>query len=212
MVICERPAMLFVHIPKTAGMSITRTLTEGSLDHRLCHPTTKHETVSGFVARHGRATFERFTSFAVVRHPLDRFLSRYAFTSTRQAPGAHDQQLFTSPQAFIAAIERSDPLLMARPERWRPQADYLLLDGTIAVQRVLRFEALDAEFGRMCAELGLPPRTLLRRNRSDRTVAPPSEDVAAFVGRYYRRDFDLFGYDPDLRTFANVASSSRHTA
>ena len=56
MVIADEPPLLFVHIPKTAGMSVIDLLAPaGRRDHPLCLSGTKHENQAEFSRRQGGA-------------------------------------------------------------------------------------------------------------------------------------------------------------
>jgi hypothetical protein len=173
-VICGEYRCLFVHVPKTAGMSIehvflrlvgltweTRAplLLRGNDDPRLGPPRLAHLKAGEYVAR-GYLTAEQFEShfkFSFVRNPWDRIVSEYKY---RGYPVKID---------FKTYLFKHLP-----PPGWTdsychiiPQYDFLYDDaGKLLVDFVGKYESLQADFDKVCARLGLPPTPLPRVNRS----------------------------------------------
>lgn len=196
MVISDAPPFLFVHVPKTAGLSLVEALKpEGQRDHPLC-TISKHETASRFVGRHGRQTFERYYSFGVVRHPLEQLLSQYAWLKDRQAkPNQAFMQKIEGIDAYVEALARNDPNVVVVETMRLRQYEYLYDEnGTQLVNEVIRFEDLPSAFEGLCRRIGLEPRPLPKVNASDRSWAVASPSVEQFVRDFYRRDLELFGY------------------
>ena len=173
---------LFVHVPKTAGMSIehvflrlagltweTRAplLLRANDDPRLGPPRLAHLTAAEYVAC-GYLTAEEFASyfkFSFVRNPWDRMVSEYKY---RGYPVKID---------FKTYLFRRLP-----PPGWTdnyrhimPQHDFLYHEsGRLLVDFVGRYETLQADFDRLCARIGLPPTPLPRVNRSLEDQRPMS--------------------------------------
>lgn len=70
--ICEDRKLCFVHIPKCAGTSITRSL-------GFSNTTVEHRTLSSYVARQGYDNMQSFFKFCFVRNPWDRLVSWYYY-------------------------------------------------------------------------------------------------------------------------------------
>jgi hypothetical protein len=173
-VICGEYRCLFVHIPKTAGMSVehvflrlvgltweTRAplLLRGNDDPRLGPPRLAHLKAGEYVAR-GYLTAEEFEShfkFSFVRNPWDRIVSEYKY---RGYPVKID---------FKTYLFKHLP-----PPGWTdtychiiPQYDFLYDDaGKLLVDFVGRYESLQPDFDKVCARLGIPPTPLPRVDRS----------------------------------------------
>jgi Sulfotransferase family len=194
MVISDAPPLLFVHIPKTAGVSVAHALRqEAKAEHRLCRQDTKHETAAAFIDRVGVDVFRSYHSFAVVRHPLDRFISHYRYLKTHPDEFPEMDQI-VSPDAYAEAIECGDGLTIRKPERVMSQGAFVMFDGAICVNQIIRFEKLTAEFNALCARTGIGARTLVPMNQSVFAASAPSPTVRQFVESYYADDFRLFGY------------------
>lgn len=194
MVISESHRLLFVHIPKTAGTSISKTLTpEASLKHPLCLPNTKHETIESFIARHSMAVFKSYYSFAVVRHPLQRFIAH--FTYLKSHPDKFPElQGIDNLDSYVDAIKANRQDVIRKKERVMAQGQYIVIDGAIHVNEVIRFEKLDEQFENLCQRVGLQGKNLVHENKSMVAAGSPSATVSRFVDDYYADDFALFEY------------------
>jgi hypothetical protein len=222
MILSIEHRFLFVHVPKTAGTALAAALAryhEGprrtlwrSLMRRL--PVTeapdraylrKHETAADIRAKLSPAVFDRFLRFACVRHPYDHAVSHYEFMKEFRIPLVARK---------VAAMSFADYLrYRMRPPFWNdtffarlPDQAHFLIDGQgrLLVNRLLRYETLEADFARLAAELGLGDLTLPRVNETrarpaHRPVASYYDaEAKALADRLYARDFALFGYRPEL--------------
>lgn len=193
MVICDFPAFLFVHIPKTAGTSLAHALSLGQSRHPLC-ARSKHETVSDFVARQGEEALRRYLSFAVVRHPTERLLSHFAYLKSNPAQFP-EMAAIRSAEEYIDAIARNDVDVIKRPERVMEQWRYVTVaDGAIGLNKIYRFEHLSDMPADISQRLGVVLDPLPRKNVSDGAWKNPSPAVDDFARAYYAKDFELFGY------------------
>ncbi len=216
MLISTSHKFIFVHVPKSAGSSVTAVLQpyclpkNRTLWRRLSSflPLREnvrkvyfrqHDTAAKIRAKLGPEVFDEFTSFAIVRNPFDHAVSLFEFlkmqtarNSGRVAAGLNFKefmQLRSKPQRF--ALEES-PLKMV------DQASRLVdRHGKIIVTDVLHLEKLADEFQVLCAKLGLPPIGMAVKNASKRLAIEKYYDAAAvaLVQSHYARDFALFGYD-----------------
>jgi hypothetical protein len=191
MLISRRYNVLFVHIPKTAGTSIRSAL---RTDARRClRLYGKHASVETFVRWYGLKRFERLRSFCVVRDPLERFVSHYAYL--KSDPSAFPEvRAIGSLDAYADAIAGGDMRVIRRAERVMPQHSFVSLSGEIVVDDILHYEAIDQGFRTFCLSAGMSAPQLPRQNRSIWAVDSASKQVRAFVRDYYRRDYELFGY------------------
>lgn len=148
--------MNFVHIPKTGGTSIERVL--------------------GLSPCHERAAYYAAPRFTVVRHPLDRLVSGWAFVSKRRE---------IDPRINVPQLE----LLMKQGHLvFQPQ--HLWFDAPIDL--VLRFERLAEDFAQV-SDVPLPHENASERKPGwDHLPA----DVRELAVRYYAQDFKQFGYEP----------------
>ena len=180
--ICGKYRCLFVHIPKTAGMSIEQVflglvgltwktraplLLGGNDDPRLGPPKLEHLKADEYVAG-GHLTAEQFASyfkFSFVRNPWDRIVSEYKY------------------RGYPVKIDFKTYLFKRLPapgwtDTYRhiiPQYDFLHDEaGKLLVDFVGRYESLQADFDTVCARVGIPPTPLPQVNRSLEGTWPDS--------------------------------------
>jgi hypothetical protein len=182
-----------IHVPKAAGSSI---LSTGA------HWTPGHKPLSFYLHHRPRGRAMPFT-FAVVRHPMSRYVSAFLFLqgggrnaldaewARRNIPEGMDHN------AFAAHLAERPELL--RQMHLKPQAGMLKgTDGEIGVDRILRFERLAQDWPAFAVEHGLSP-DLPRKNVAAAPGAPPpatTEACRTLIASIYREDFALLGYDP----------------
>jgi hypothetical protein len=146
-----------------------------------------------------------YTRFTVVRNPYDRVLSAYKdkilrrrrqFSRFAPALGASDGKI-PSFETFCRFIDGGG---LYRDAHWAPQSDLLLLPRE-DYDVIGRVESLSVDIERIFTALGKPtPSAIPRANRTEHTKTGRShytEESLDIVRRLYKRDFELFGYDPD---------------
>lgn len=197
---------LFIHIPKTAGSSITASLAPYSLPKNrtfirriTSHLPYREEAANVYLRVHdtalhaqrklGLARFESLLKFAVVRDPYAHAESYYRFLCQRPNHRRYDA---TSGVSFLEYLKRREKAL--RPV---DQTSFITdQDGRILVDTILRFESLNVELAALCAKLGISEVNLPKLNS---TFGTTTEDQFCtqsreLVNRIYARDFQNFGY------------------
>lgn len=186
---------IFVHIPKTAGTSVT---------HALFEARPRHLPLSRFLAA-DPDRFARYFKFAFVRNPWDRMHSAYVFLAdgSRRGAGEHTQWArrhlsgCTDFAQFITSLD--DPRKRRAVLSWvhfRPQSDWLRVNGsTHACDFLGRFESLDEDLAVVWNRLGvhrsIPHKRF--RGRGDYREAY-SRRMSDMVGEWYSEDVKAFGY------------------
>lgn len=136
------------------------------------------------------AVFHDYFKFAFVRNPYDRFVSYCAFMARQSGQFEH------SPQAVMRHLIRDRPPL--EHILFRPQHEMLVdAAGKLAMDFIGKSERAQADYDQVCARLGFPAETLGQANSSrHRPYAEYyDEELRELVGRFYRRDLELFNYD-----------------
>jgi hypothetical protein len=234
MIVSHRCRFVFCHLPKTAGESVTAALEphlgwddlvlgpisgeEFTRRHRARFGLGKHTAAPAIREVIGEDLWDRYLTFAVVRHPADRLRSLYAYlelTKRRtdrarvrrgrppwpRRPGDQpwvwpEMQAYRSTDSFSEFIRH---WLLDHGELARAQADALGCDagGAPMVDVVLRYERLEADFAALVERLGLPPTSLPHRNPSAAVKEPLTAQDRRLLAERYARDLDAFGYDAD---------------
>jgi hypothetical protein len=185
--------VLFIHIPKTGGSSIETALAQhgplllaaGDTTRDLpCSPQHFHAALLKAMLPVDRIDY----SFMVVRHPLDRMLSEYRWT-TRKAGRWQSRLGFGSWLRAAAVLRRMNPY--HRDNHLRPQKEFAL-----PATEVFRFEdGLGQALQRALAKVGVAGEAALPHlKRSESTPIDIKQGDADFVQRMYRVDYQQYGY------------------
>jgi Sulfotransferase family len=221
--ICHRHHAIFIHIPKTAGTSIEQKFglydipTWGAQDHRtvreirplslfrhsryLVNPSSLQGFsrytmlrdmlgVSGKSGPHGRRAsrneFASYLKFAVVRNPWARIQSWY-------------RNMMRDPLHGVPPCDFAS-FLVEHAANWAlsPQTNWITdFDGSIPLNRVVRFENLADEMSEVLRDLGFRDRTLphllKEESRTDYRAAY-NDSQAEWIAERYRDEIRLFGY------------------
>lgn len=183
---------IFIHIPKTAGLSIDEALDiKKYRNRRRLRKDTEYSGLITFghellppLQESGLAPKKAFT-FAFCRNPYDRTVSLWAFNNKRN-------------KLDLTFVEFCRNL-----ENWKwgwrirtPQAQWT--DG-VDLDFLGRFENLQEDFGILCDKLGIERRPLPHENATKHR--PYSEyydmETRAIVRVHYAQDFERFGYEVD---------------
>lgn len=191
----------FIHVPKTGGTSVERyfeshgwTMSYWSKPRNGGRtPSDQHLLYEDL--RRLVPDLDQIPSFAIVRHPIRRFLSEWRWQRWEI------RQFSLGLSEFVTLVEQSlkqDPVYW--DNHWRPQTDFL----SDEIDLVLRLENLDTEFPRLLTQFGLnsPPdlptinanrrgmRQWLQRSRHEKLS--PSDTRR--LEQIYSKDLDQLGY------------------
>jgi hypothetical protein len=177
--------VLFVHIPKTAGSSISKILDENNLDNWKREWPRHHDPYS--YLKEANLIDDSVFSFAVVRNPYTRTYSCYKqYNKTNQTNISFSEYLDNIKQGKISTIS---PLLHI------PQSFYVIDQDAVQVDRLYRFENLKE----LEEELGW---TLGFYNVGNYVVESYIEDYTdeaiEMVQDFYSSDFMNFAYSKDF--------------
>ena len=175
---------MFVHIHKTAGSSINKTL----------GLVREHKTALELRGRLGNDRWNRKFKFAFVRNPWDRIVSMFYFAVRMKAiPFV----ALSFPEWLKLAFVDKHPLYFNHPVPFRPQLDWITdSNDNVIVDFIGRFEDLDRDFATVCERIGKPRLELPRENDLPRRDYHSYYDdkSAAIVARWYHKDIEHFEY------------------
>ena len=178
--------ILFIHVPKTSGVSIATAL----YGHRTWHASAL------FYRSSGLTTLETMESFAILRDPVERFLSAFWFVRNAGGGDTEVDPFFADDMKAIGSVDDLLAYLESRPRVYdldyvlRPQA-WFVTDraGRILVDKLFILGAQQSEIERYLTTHGATPLRVLNR-----TVKEPLSLTAAQIERIrriYWQDFDL---------------------
>lgn len=187
----EKLGCVFVHIPKTAGLSISNSLFGASSQHR---------NLFQYRLIFGNAFVDRAFCFCITRHPLTRFISTSHFLL--RGGISYSDRLYRL-EYLNDAQDLDDVLraLIASPKalsyyHYLPQT-YFLTDpcGLKKMDFIGRIENIQADFKFICDNLqvqrSLP---LINQRPTQKQMLPVSTFVKDWVYTHYQQDFFEFGY------------------
>jgi len=217
-IICNSLSYIYIHIPKTGGTSVARTLSDiniaGDLElgvteigemHQAQYLSRfgvrKHSTYMEFLLSMGQRRIDEYFVFATVRHPITRVLSLYHFLKShwRDWEGSEVMDSFDNLEEFLCSdlfqTNGPDYLLVS-------QLDYLQgADGEFAVDAIYKMEQLDDQWSSLILpSLGLPKHVYPTLNIPHLNTASGQLDVMLtprsleILMNRYGAEFDRLGY------------------
>jgi hypothetical protein len=178
-------SILFVHIPKTAGSSISKILDENNLDNWKREWPRHHDPYS--YLKEANLIDERVFSFSVVRNPYTRTYSCYnQYNKTNQTDISFAQYLDNIKQGKISTIS---PLLHI------PQSFYIMDQDNLQVERLYKFENLKELEDELGWELGFYN---VGNYVVESYIQEYSDEAIKMVQDFYSSDFINFGYSKDF--------------
>ena len=199
---CQKYNLLFIHIPKTGGQSITQYFLSFSGipwkdrkrfyifpqgNRELGPPQTAHFTIDEYYKNDFLSddVIDRAIKFSVVRNPWDRIWSEYNFSWAHLC--SWDDFFFHFPNYIYDDYQSGQDLL----RHIKPQVEFLNDDV-----QILKFENLASDFSALCLNHDLPNVQLPMMNNSgvcDYFDMYNSEKIK-IVGDFYAEDIDAFNY------------------
>jgi len=219
---------LFVHIPKTGGMSIRQAHPPGVVlagrGHQISPEYTRaveakmrqrgeHHGLEHCPWRYASDAYRALPAFAVVRNPWARTASRYYFARQVAQQGKPESVHYDADMSFDEFLEErlawgQEPYYWHRAVRGWYQQSLYVTDKTGSLRcDVLRLEHLAEEL-RAYMGATLPPR---RRNvtaggRPYRELY--TERQVQIVADWYAEDIEFFGFDFDGAARRNTWTTS----
>lgn len=204
---CDELRAIFVHTPKTAGISVALSIFGERPGHHMA---------ADYLAIFGRRTFASYFTFTFVRNPWDRLLSAYTFL----ARGGWDENdrawsaRHLSPYRDFADFVRRG---LDRPEiqgytHFIPQHEYVCdMHGRVLVKYVGYFETISRDFRAIGRRIGIEAELSFTNRGADTDYREAYDhETRAIVARVYARDIEIFGYDFD-GIVSRVASDAHET-
>lgn len=212
---------LFIHIPKNAGMTIRRSpmlnnriMLAGSNIHKSPeYSQAVLDKMNSLGDHHGfeharwrdvhPSVRDRHNSFAVIRNPWDRVVSRYFFAKKVIEVEKKVSEEYADVSSFEAFLEErhkwgSEEYMWHRAVRgWYPAFDHVSDDAGRVRCDIIRFENLNAD---LCRYFNL---TEMSKARNVTAVNQGTykdvynDKTIQIVADWYKKDIEHWGYDFD---------------
>lgn len=176
--------IIYVHIPKCAGTSISKLLYGRDPWHYSCSE----------LRRLDKKKYDSYYKFSVVRNPWERIASTYYYAV------AHAQDNPKTTISFITKYKSFEDFVIYGMSSDLVENHYFFwssdkyLDKPI--DKIIRFEDIEWEFPRFCKDMGISGE-LPRENMSKRRKSYKDEynsEMKEKIGFLYKDDIDRFKY------------------
>lgn len=188
---------IFIHIPKTAGVAVSKSLFGHFMDHA---------TLDWYLKNYHYSTVKKYFKFAFVRNPWDRLYSAYSFLKKGGMypvdKAFYDQELshLNCFEAFVMEWLSEEKLYSF--VHFIPQHLFitpLTLHFDIRMDFLGRFENIKQDFSYVCTRLGMDERQLLKVNVTGNELNTYrqvySKEMRYKINDLYAKDVDLFNYN-----------------
>jgi len=200
--------IIFVHIPKNGGSSISSCL--GLSTPWGKYPHNKAQALRKYVIGNiGKGFWKAATKFAVIRNPWDRLVSAFCYLNSHKL-NRNDTAVKTKYlsrfngdfKRFVLEVLVSelgsqqighDNLIVRNEEtlyHMYPQVYFIRGKKHLLVDHLLSFSRLQGDFNAFCRTIGIKPRKLPhnRKSRRDQYRRYYDDETAEVVGRIYSED------------------------
>lgn len=187
----EKVKRLFIHIPKNGGTSVQKEMTTLSFGHDRWRD----------VPRDIRYIHQ---SFAVIRNPWARMVSRYVMGIPTSNTNDHGTTWNTFEEFLETRYVWTDKQWNDPIRSWNTQYDYVCDENDVVRCDVLRLEFIDDE---LSPYLNLNTPYIVRENIGDYTRNYQdyynNEQTIQIVADWYEQDIDYWGFDFDTSATKN---------
>ena len=187
---------IFIHIPKAAGMSVSKSIFEEQVGHKRAIYFREYDPVR----------FNNYFKFTIVRNPWDRLFSAYTFMKNGgmwfidEMYGAKYFNEFNDFNEFVSFLGNKS--FKARQIlKWlhfRPQSFFVNdpSTGEALVNFVGKLESIQLDFDKVCSEIGIEKKliNINKTKHSDYRDVYNSKSID-IVSNIYKEDIDNFNYD-----------------
>ena len=196
MYLSKKHKAIFIHIPKTAGKSITSVLRKNNFKiiQLQCAPDKSNDdktgayklgTVQRALRKTSYETMKNNYKFAFVRNPYDRAVSNYYFLGYR------------GKMSFNTFLKTELKKVRDVWHHTLTQSQHIHdKDGNLMVDFIGKFENLQEDFDKICDKIGLARVQLPHNNASGKKGRENclTEENKQIIYDLYKIDFDNFGY------------------
>lgn len=183
----DKGELVFIHINKNAGTSISQAIGQKNIYHL---------TAAELIKILGPQRYENAHSFTVVRNPWDRVVSHYHFRVQTNQTKLKERQISFKDWLRNTYGPNPNPIYLDKPKMFMTQADWLKNShGELQVKHILKFENVKSDFNDLMTNLNLK-FTLEHYNRTDHETYHNYYDAESvlWIERYFKEDIRLFNY------------------
>ena len=186
---------IFLHMPKTAGRSITNALGgQGDIEDLYWHETQNEH--KKYIEKR---IYDSYFKFAFVRNPWDRILSAYFWYKGGGVQNKADKMIGKNlPWRFKKFIKNYEKFISEHDNELSPHflPQVQIINNPNELDFIGKFENLEKDFSYVCKELGLANIKLPHSNKSKhkpywRYYDKTTKDIVASI---FKKDIEVFNY------------------
>jgi hypothetical protein len=190
-VINHKLKCIFIHIPRTAGSSLSTAINKGDRREKGYIEGPIHFGKNWVVKEYGEDLWDEYFKFSFVRNPWDRLLSQYTW---RRAKNQDDVQERDFNEWVLWRSTQTK-----KRETLTKQADTITCGNEIIVDFIGRYENLHQDYITLCKEIGISSPYELPHKHNKKSGRLPYNEIYTDVTRdivkkYYSKDIGMFGY------------------
>jgi len=196
---CQRYKCIFIHIPKTAGVSVSASLLGKGIPNT---PALYYKVMFG------KENFNNYFKFSFVRNPFTRLISVYEFLQSGGG-GPLDEKIVATIQPYRSfkdfVLHYLNKSTIKIHRYFRPQ-HYFVCDSNykLMINFLGRFEELEKDYEFIRTKIGTgEPLKKLNITKSKKVCLEEyysSDKIIERVASLYSKDFELFGYSKEIST------------
>lgn len=184
---------IFVHIPKTAGISLVKTIYGDNIE-RGGHRKFTH------ISKLMPGSMNDFFTFTIVRNPWDRLYSAYKFMMNGGI-NQHDENAFKLHLSSINSFEEFVMNWLSEDNlkhiiHFYPQSWFLKNNsGNIELDFIGRFEHLSSDFTEIAKKIGVDSKLKhLNKGKNGSYKTVYTQEMKEKVTMIYKEDIERFNY------------------
>lgn len=191
--ICHQYKTIFIHIPKTAGTSIESMFGKVQIKNQNYFTEIK-EPGKHWTVKQSQEKYEEFFSdyykWTVVRNPWEKELSAYLMMRNQVKFRHMSFKTFLKEVTIPSALNSNSPV-------FKKQMDFLMIDGDIFVDQIIRYEYLEDGWASICKKINKPYQKLneLRRLSKKPTSEYYDQECIDIVSKLRQDDINFLKYD-----------------
>lgn len=179
---------IFVHINKTGGISVEKSLKLYGREHR---------TALMFRDYLGEEQFNRVFKFAFVRNPWDKVVSHYCYRYQTNQTQLKSRNIGFKEWIMLTYC-RKDPNHLDFPRMFLPQLDWICDEkGNVIIDYIGRFENIQHDFNKICDRIDIKRKLLPHKNKTKRKRDYRlyyDEESNEIISKYFKKDIEYFNY------------------
>ncbi len=214
MLISHKYRVIFIHIQRTGGTSVSNALIEADPDIVYELPLDpqkkrqKHCFISDIYPILSSEIFSDYTKFSIVRNPYERLFSWYSMFKHKTINPGNVPEIsnaitwFDTVEAQMKPFMNSFEDFLSLPNEdffqrfYYNQLDYLQINQKLAVDNILRFENLTDDFNCLAQKLNIKinlPHINQSVNKNSYRDAY-TEKTQNLIAERFQEDLNYFGY------------------